>query len=221
MLKNKLIIIYFIIIILIICLIFTLNIISKNKYSRNDVLDLVTKSSMPNNIYIENNIYEDNSYCGFAKFYIKNNIEYIYQENNNQERIETYIDSEDNTLIFVLHSEKRIIQNNYTDDNPERLPLKNTLLDKLNDSKQYQYNYCGKEKLDETNCIKISLISNAGNDNYDYYIDEKNGYIVKLDSANTQYVETYKYTINGVTDEHLKLFNLDNYSDYTFTNGIQ
>ena len=66
MLKNKLTIIYFIIIILIV-------LISKNKYSRNDVIDLVAKSITPNNVYIENNIYENNSYCGFAKFYIKNN----------------------------------------------------------------------------------------------------------------------------------------------------
>jgi hypothetical protein len=213
MLKNKSTIIYFIIIILIV-------LISKNKYSRNDVIDLVAKSITPNNVYIENNIYENNSYCGFAKFYIKNNIEYIYQENNKQEKIETYINSEYNTSTFILHSEKTIIQDNYTNDDSEFLPLKNTLLEKLNNSMKYKYNYLGKEKLDETNCIKFSLISNESNDNCNYYIDENNGYIVKWENNNTQISETYKYNINTVTDEHLKMFNLDNYSDYTFTNGI-
>lgn len=220
MLKNKSTIIYFIVIIPIVLLIFTLNIISKNKYSRNDVINLVTKSITPNNIYIENNIYENNSYCGFAKFYIKNNMEYIYQENNNQEKIEIYINNEDKTSILVLHSEKSIIQNNYINNNAEFLPLKTTLLDKLNDSMKYQYNYCGKEKLDKTNCIKISLISNENDDSYNYYIDENNGYIVKCENDNTQMIEIYKYDINVITDEQLKKFNLDNYSDYTFTNGI-
>ncbi len=222
MLKNKKTLVALIVIILIALIVLTLCIAMNNKYSRDSITDLVKNSTISNNIYIENNMYENNSYVGVAKFYIKDNMEYIYQENKNQEKIETYINNESNISTTVLHSEKIITQtnNNYTDFNSVLQPLKDTLLNELNDSLQYQYKYCGKELVNEINCIKISLTNNENNENYNYYIDETTGYIVQYENESSKNKEIYKYELNSVTDEQIKVFNLDDYSDYTFVNSI-
>lgn len=224
--KVKILIILFVLIIL---TVLTVYIIKNNKYSKNSIMNLIKNSTIPSNIYIENNIYENdlNSSLGFAKFYIKDNKEYIYQENKNHEKIEVFVNSEDHTLIVVLHSEKIITQTNNIDSdsdfNSVLQPLKNTLLNELNDSLHYQYKYCGKELVNGINCIKISLTNIENNENYNYYIEESTGYIVQyefIDSNNSKQIETYSYNINSVTDEQLKIFNLDNYSNYTFVNSI-
>lgn len=209
-----------IVIVLIVLIVLTLCIVMNNKYSRDSITSLVKNSTISNNIYIENNIYENNSYIGVAKFYIKDNMEYIYQENKNQEKIEIYINNDSNTSTTVLHSERTITQNNNTNDNPFELPLKNDLLDKLNNNTKYNYNFAGKEKINEINCIKISLINSENNENCNYYIDENTGYIVQYENESSKNKEIYKYDINSVTDEQIKVFNLDNYSDYTFINSI-
>ena len=96
-------------------------------------------------------------------------------------------------------------------------PLKNNLLEVLNNKEEYSYTFKGKEKIDEINCLKISLTNNE-NSNYTYYIDENAGYIVQYENENSK--ETYKYNINSVTDEQLKMFNLDDYSEYSLIEGI-
>lgn len=204
----------------IVLIVLTLCIVMNNKYSRDSITSLVKNSIISNNIYIENNIYENNSYIGVAKFYIKDNMEYIYQENKNQEKIEIYINNDSNTSTTVLHSERTITQDNNTNDTPFELPLKNDLLDKLNNNTKYNYNFAGKEKINEINCIKISLINSENNENCNYYIDENTGYIVQYENESSKNKEIYKYDINSVTDEQIKVFNLDNYSDYTFINSI-
>lgn len=169
---------------------------------------------MPNNLYIENTMYENDDYLGVAEFYIKDNNEYIYiyQENKNQEKIETYIDTKNNTSTSILHTEKTITQNKIEENIDFELPLKNNLLDKLNNQVEYNYTFKGKEKINEINCLKISLTNKE--DNYDYYIDENTGYIVQYESENSKNKETYKYNINSVTDEQMKKVTLDNYEDY-------
>lgn len=189
----------------------------KNKYSRDNITNLVKNASIPNNIYIENTMYENDTYLGVAKFYIKDNNEYIYQENKNQEKVEIYIDNENNTSITILHTEKIITQNNITENIDFEVPLKNNLLEGLNNKEEYSYTFKGKEKIDEINCLKISLTNNE-NSNYTYYIDENAGYIVQYENENSK--ETYKYNINSVTDEQLKMFNLDDYSEYSLIEGI-
>lgn len=189
----------------------------KNKYSRDNITNLVKNASIPNNIYIENTMYENDTYLGVAKFYIKDNNEYIYQENKNQEKVEIYIDNENNTSITILHTEKTITQNNITENIDFEAPLKNNLLEVLNNKEEYSYTFKGKEKIDEINCLKISLTNNE-NSNYTYYIDENAGYIVQYENENSK--ETYKYNINSVTDEQLKMFNLDDYSEYSLIEGI-
>ena len=220
MLKNKKTLVALIVIILIALIVLTLCIAMNNKYSRDSITDLVKNSTISNNTYIENNMYENNSYVGVAKFYIKDNMEYIYQENKNQEKIETYINNESNTSTTVLHSERTITQNNNTNDNNFELPLKNDLLDKLNNTTKYDYTFAGKEKINEINCIKISLINNENNENCNYYIDENAGYIVQYENESSKNKEIYKYELNSVTDEQIKVFNLDDYSNYTFVNSI-
>ena len=185
------------------------------------LIELVKKSNLPNNVYIENNIYGNdlNSTYGFAKFYIKDNIEYIYQENNNKEKTETYINNENNTSITILHPEKSITQN-INNNIFFEVPSKKALLEQLNNSLQYNYIYCGKKQLNELDCIKISIINTAENSIFNYYIDENSGYIIKYEFCNSnkdiEKIETYEYKINAVTEEHLNNFNLENYSDYTF-----
>ena len=102
-------------------------------------------------------------YAGNSE-YIKDNIKYVYQENANKKQIEIYINNETNTSITVLHSEKIITQNNNTNNNNFELPLKNNLLDKLNNSTKYNYIFIGKEKINEYNCIKFSLTNNENNE---------------------------------------------------------
>ena len=213
MLKNKRNIIILIVIAFIVLISCTLYFIMKNKYSRDNITNLVKNASIPNNIYIENTMYENDTYLGVAKFYIKDNNEYIYQENKNQEKVEIYIDNENNTSITILHTEKTITQNNINFE----APLKNNLLEVLNNKEEYSYTFKGKEKIDEINCLKISLTNNE-NSNYTYYIDENAGYIVQYENENSK--ETYKYNINSVTDEQLKMFNLDDYSEYSLIEGI-
>ncbi len=217
MLKNKRNIIILIVIAFIVLISCTLYFIMKNKYSRDNITNLVKNASIPNNIYIENTMYENDTYLGVAKFYIKDNNEYIYQENKNQEKVEIYIDNENNTSITILHTEKTITQNNITENIDFEVPLKNNLLEVLNNKEEYSYTFKGKEKIDEINCLKISLTNNE-NSNYTYYIDENAGYIVQYENENSK--ETYKYNINSVTDEQLKMFNLDDYSEYSLIEGI-
>lgn len=217
MLKNKRNIIILIVIAFIVLISCTLYFIMKNKYSRDNITNLVKNASIPNNIYIENTMYENDTYLGVAKFYIKDNNEYIYQENKNQEKVEIYIDNENNTSITILHTEKTITQNNITENIDFEVPLKNNLLEGLNNKEEYSYTFKGKEKIDEINCLKISLTNNE-NSNYTYYIDENAGYIVQYENENSK--ETYKYNINSVTDEQLKMFNLDDYSEYSLIEGI-
>lgn len=217
MLKNKRNIIILVVIAFIVLISCTLYFIMKNKYSRDNITNLVKNASIPNNIYIENTMYENDTYLGVAKFYIKDNNEYIYQENKNQEKVEIYIDNENNTSITILHTEKTITQNNITENIDFEAPLKNNLLEGLNNKEEYSYTFKGKEKIDEINCLKISLTNNE-NSNYTYYIDENAGYIVQYENENSK--ETYKYNINSVTDEQLKIFNLDDYSEYTLIEGI-
>lgn len=217
MLKNKRNIIILIVIAFIVLISCTLYFIMKNKYSRDNITNLVKNASIPNNIYIENTMYENDTYLGVAKFYIKDNNEYIYQENKNQEKVEIYIDNENNTSITILHTEKTITQNNITENIDFEAPLKNNLLEVLNNKEEYSYTFKGKEKIDEINCLKISLTNNE-NSNYTYYIDENAGYIVQYENENSK--ETYKYNINSVTDEQLKMFNLDDYSEYSLIEGI-
>ena len=217
MLKNKRNIIILIVIAFIVLISCTLYFIMKNKYSRDNITNLVKNASIPNNIYIENTMYENDTYLGVAKFYIKDNNEYIYQENKNQEKVEIYIDNENNTSITILHTEKTITQNNITENIDFEAPLKNNLLEGLNNKEEYSYTFKGKEKIDEINCLKISLTNNE-NSNYTYYIDENAGYIVQYENENSK--ETYKYNINSVTDEQLKMFNLDDYSEYSLIEGI-
>lgn len=217
MLKNKRNIIILVVIAFIVLISCTLYFIMKNKYSRDNITNLVKNASIPNNIYIENTMYENDTYLGVAKFYIKDNNEYIYQENKNQEKVEIYIDNENNTSITILHTEKTITQNNITENIDFEVPLKNNLLEGLNNKEEYSYTFKGKEKIDEINCLKISLTNNE-NSNYTYYIDENAGYIVQYENENSK--ETYKYNINSVTDERLKMFNLDDYSEYSLIEGI-
>ena len=217
MLKNKRNIIILVVIAFIVLISCTLYFIMKNKYSRDNITNLVKNASIPNNIYIENTMYENDTYLGVAKFYIKDNNEYIYQENKNQEKVEIYIDNENNTSITILHTEKTITQNNITENIDFEVPLKNNLLEVLNNKEEYSYTFKGKEKIDEINCLKISLTNNE-NSNYTYYIDENAGYIVQYENENSK--ETYKYNINSVTDEQLKMFNLDDYSEYSLIEGI-
>ena len=217
MLKNKRNIIILVVIAFIVLISCTLYFIMKNKYSRDNITNLVKNASIPNNIYIENTMYENDTYLGVAKFYIKDNNEYIYQENKNQEKVEIYIDNENNTSITILHTEKIITQNNITENIDFEAPLKNNLLEVLNNKEEYSYTFKGKEKIDEINCLKISLTNNE-NSNYTYYIDENAGYIVQYENENSK--ETYKYNINSVTDEQLKMFNLDDYSEYSLIEGI-
>ena len=217
MLKNKRNIIILIVIAFIVLISCTLYFIMKNKYSRDNITNLVKNASIPNNIYIENTMYENDTYLGVAKFYIKDNNEYIYQENKNQEKVEIYIDNENNTSITILHTEKTITQNNITENIDFEAPLKNNLLEVLNNKEEYSYTFKGKEKIDEINCLKISLTNNE-NSNYTYYIDENAGYIVQYENENSK--ETYKYNTNSVTDEQLKMFNLDDYSEYSLIEGI-
>lgn len=214
--KNKkfiLISLFTIFIAIIICILyFSL----KNNYSRESIINLIKNASMPSNIYIENTIYNNENYIGLAKFYIKDNKQYLYQENNKQEQIETFIDNENNSSIMVLHSEKAITQNTLEKNINFELPLKNNLLDKLNNT-TYSYTFHGKEKVFEINCLKISLVS-INNEKYDYYLDENTGYIVQYEHLKNK--ETYEYDINSVLDEHIKTFNINNYKNYNYFNSI-
>ncbi len=214
--KNKkfiLISLFTIFIAIIICMLyFSL----KNNYSRESMINLIKNASMPSNIYIENTIYNNENYIGLAKFYIKDNKQYLYQENNKQEQVETFIDNENNSSIIVLHSEKAITQNALERNINFELPLKNNLLDKLNNT-TYSYTFHGKEKVFEINCLKISLVS-INNEKYDYYLDENTGYIVQYEHSKNK--ETYEYEINSVLDEHIKTFNINNYKNYNYFNSI-
>lgn len=212
-------------IIVFICILFiffSLNIILEKKYSRDKMIDLIKNANIPNNLYIENIIYENNfnSRYSLVKFYIKDNMEYIYQENNNENISETYIDNKNNTSIIVLNSEKIITKNNIDTNSNLELPFTNTLLEQLNNYSKYNYSYCNKEKLNGIDCIKISLVAtNLEGSIYNYYIDKNTGYVIQYESCdnnnNIKQIGTYKYEINAVTDDQLHMFNLNNYNNYT------
>ena len=203
MLKNKRNIIILIVIAFIVLISCTLYFIMKNKYSRDNITNLVKNASIPNNIYIENTMYENDTYLGVAKFYIKDNNEYIYQENKNQEKVEIYIDNENNTSITILHTEKTITQNNITENIDFEAHLKNNLLEVLNNKEEYSYTFKGKEKIDEIN-YKNLIIKLEKNLNLFYRIDiffDQNGEIenYKLSNFLKEIKNNFEYIILDLT----------------------
>ena len=148
--------IFLIIITILIILVFILIINSAVSLKRDYLVTQLSDSKFPEKLYVENKIYEDEKYIGLVKYYIYNDIEYIYQENHKNEKIEIYINTKEKKSITVLHSEKKVIQNEYK----EKVFLddiqnnKQKLIEKLNNVEDYQYNYLGKEFFERKNVIK-------------------------------------------------------------------
>lgn len=210
--------IFLIIITILIILVFILIINSAVSLKRDYLVTQLSDSKFPEKLYVENKIYEDEKYIGLVKYYIYNDIEYIYQENHKNEKIEIYINTKEKKSITVLHSEKKVIQNEYK----EKVFLddiqnnKQKLIEKLNNVEDYQYNYLGKEFFERKKCYKISLI--GMNNNEIYYIDSNTGYVVKFVDINNKIIETFNYS-NSIKEVDLKEFDMNNYRDFEYIYG--
>ena len=193
------------------------------KYTLEDTKELVRLSlNVPNNIYINTKYFDENGeLSGTIKSYYKDGKSYIKQEKNGKLHYEIYSDNENKTLISIMHLDKQIFINEnhifkeITEDDNEFL-----VYSKNNERYAHLgiYKYLGKEKVNERECIKVSLTDNnkdsLNSDNY--YIDIEKGYILKKESFRDEvlsYIIQYEYIENIVDDEILNV-NIDEYIDY-------
>lgn len=218
---------FFLIILLIISIFFCVFIFNKNYYSLNEVKLLISqKNILPKNLHIIGTYYDETN-MQIASFdtYIKNNLIYTSQYNNIQKYAETLTDI-NNYNINIIHDTKNIIyETNYKYTYNGILTIEDAILFKKINKNTF-YKYCGKEKIENINCIKFSLFIN----NYDnveltyYYIDLINGNIIKLenyigntlDSITLKSSANYKYIYNSVSDANILNFDKNNYKDYEY-----
>lgn len=221
--KLKFILNFTILIVTVIMLIFT--IYKKTTYSLSKVISMLDSINLPENIYISNETLSNNQTM-HTDYYVKNNLIYIYQKNSSSLVIESLYDLEKLKCTTILHPYKSIVTTTIDSNfNCVSGPIRDSFLHVLN---LYENNiifkYCGKEIVNENNCIKISLTHTEDNiiDVYYYYIDLESNYIVKFenysgDNENNMHLissETYKYCLDSVTDEDISNFDINNYPDY-------
>ncbi len=199
-------------------------IVYKNYYTLEKVKSILSQEELPTNIHILETVYDDsNNESGYLNIYKKNNLIYTIQsDRNNQNYAESITDINNYNSILISHPTKTIfktqIEENIT------FPAEEAFYTTLNSNAKYKY--YGKSKINNYDCIKISLTV----EHFDmieliyYYIDIDNKHIVKIENYRGKTLKdivlknstTYQYSIDTVTDNDILVFDQNNYSDYTY-----
>lgn len=211
----KKIFIFLLVIFIIIAVIYTYQ---QKSYSLEKVIDLVNSNNvLPENIHIEKITYENEAEIANFNVYVKDNWIYSIQNDNSAESLTNILTNEE---ILIIHSDKKIFSH-------KNDTVKSSLIPLINHNKNSIYKFCGREEIDEKDCIKISLTTKYEDkiEIEHYYIELENNYIIKheslegrnIDEIKNKYTETYTYSFNTVTDDNILEFNKDNYPDYQYS----
>ncbi len=205
-------------------LIIFLYIYQKSTYTVEEISAMLNTTNFPNNIYIKVDTFAGNTdtYSETKEFYIKDNFEYIYSLDGNNEEI---YDLENYKFINIIHKDKVInLYNNIVAPNPNN-DLKGNFFHSLLENKTYSnkgiYKYCGKTTINGKKCIKISMTNDFKlyTEVKYYYIDLETTYIVKNEfysEGEKIYSQILYYEENAVTDEDVQKFDINNYPNYEF-----
>lgn len=195
----------------------------KNYYTLEKIKNILSQEELPTNIHILETVYDsNNNKSGYLNIYKKNNLIYTIQsDKNNQNYAESLTDINDYSIL-ISHPTKTIFK--VKSEENITFPAEEDFYATLN--LNVKYKYYGKEKIDNYNCLKISLsVENVDKIELKYYyIDIYNKHIVKIenytgDTLNDMSLTsstTYQYFLDTVTDNDILVFDENNYSDYTY-----
>lgn len=220
-LTKKIFITIIIIIFLIGILILSIFLYNKSKYSLENVTNMLNSAKEALNIHITTN-YSGKEERTCTDTFLKDNVYYVITKDaSSTEPIqEHFYNSEDSNLISVNYKDKTITTiSNISSNN---LPFLATTNFFLESSKNSEFKYLGKEKVDNKECLKVCLTYNSETKTY-YYIDLKNNCIIREESFNLNNSGewekisevTYTYSYNSVTDNDIIKFDAINYPNYT------
>lgn len=224
--KNRIKIVILLLIVIGACIIAI--IYNSTKYSLENITELlISQNELPNNVYIEEEHFDNKSKEVYlkTKTYIKDNMVYTYQDGTESQNAEQLYDFNNDKLIIIVHDLKTVTYFPAGNSDKENIVSSNFNYEALKSYKE-QYKYLGKEKIDDKVYIKFSItekefknifyldIENKYISKIEYYvIDDNNGY--KIESTNT-----YKYVYDVVRDEDILKFDSNNYPDYTLQGEI-
>lgn len=214
-----------VLIVIVIIAILGIAIYNNNSYSLEQVKELLAEGDkLPENVAIIQTVFdENNEQQGHIDLYIKGDMVYVSQNDNTHIYAEAI--SNGNDSYMISHDTKTIFHTSSTENNKEKLfGISEDFFNMLNQNATYKY--CGKEKIDDVKCIKVSLCQeNVNNIDLKYfYIDLEDKHIVKeegyqgasIKDATLRNSTTYKYTYNTVKDTDIVKFDKSNYEDYTY-----
>lgn len=229
--------IFLILFVLIIILILYFIVLPKCIYTLDKVSSMLNSATIPENVYIHSYSYTSD-YTSYRDIYVKDNIEYHYDKAiSNNSNIDDYnidtISIYDGTkTISISNIDKTIFvfNNTYNVSVLETLS-KNSFFTAIEQHGLYEhcgiYKYCRKETVNGKKCIKVSMTDNYDNKiNVDYYyIDLETNLILKqeaysgnnIDELELGRIDTYEYYFNSVTDDDILEFDINDYSDYKYT----
>ena len=192
-------------------------IINYNKifYTRNNLLKKVSNQKEVDTIKFTENLYEDDVGIGKIHYCSDNNNVYILQENLEDESKNIEIFKEYNTKQRqeVNHFLKEII---IYDDFDDKISVNESLINDLKNTK-LKFEYKNKEKIDENECIKISLVEETKFMRI-YYVDDVEYKIIRVENYIREN-EGYEYITESVINLEyevvkIKLYNENDYKDY-------
>lgn len=221
--------IFVLLIIIIVVFILFLIIYLKSKYSLTET-DLNKMLKENNNISNMFTSYKEVKYDNVSttKIYIYNNFHYAVKKDNDSDKIvsEYYYDSKTSKLVTVNHTNNTIIE-------LEKIKQQNVINGFLGKNEFYnlgsflEYKYFGKEKVNETECIKVCFLE----ENYDkvnntyFYIDVHNKNIIKMEvyqgNSSSKMEKIYErvygncvYGKNAFSD--IPKFDINNYPNFLY-----
>ena len=191
--KNKKIMITIsVIVVIFLLLLLALMIYLKDQYSLEETIKLLNTRGEQSNKSIE--IEQISNDWGKIERDVlqKDNLYHITVKNETDGNVtEHYYNQETSEMIFVNQSQKIIVK------------LPNTIIETdysgnatfMSMCSDEDYQYMGKEIINEKECIKVSLTENRSDGNTEsfFYIDIENGDVLKI--------ETYERDVNGNTEK--------------------
>lgn len=228
--KNKILLTVLIILILITAVILGIYFYPRYKFSYENVKQmLLSQESNFTNLHNKVEMYSgEDELIGYYDIFIKDHLTYTYQlDIATNESSEIFENRNDDTYITVINPRKRIIATTipiYESKNSDGF------FDKANQHENDEtlgvFKYLGMETVNEKDCLKVSLTNNYPEyqDVDIYYIDLETNLIIKNEFYSSKdqeelvkkHVEVNIYEFNTVTDEQVKLFDLDNYPEYSY-----
>ncbi len=224
--KRKKSIFVFIILVLIIILVLCIYLYQTTNYSLEAIKKrLYSNETKLNNVHISYKNSEDEIVTN-EEIFIKDNNYYVVSKDKSDIILSEYFYSfEESKLTLVNHQNKTILE--FSNKTPN--VLNGVLLQQefLWNSNTLEYNYIGKEIINDEQCVKVNFTEN----NYDkiqeyiYYVNLTNNEIIKLEIFEGTNINDLKkqkeimctYSYNTVTPDDIKKFDINNYSGYSFT----